>query len=108
MPQRPNTIKVDASSVQGDGAFVEWRRMTWGERREATAALAKDEADSITFVIDHIVAWNWVDAEGQPLPTPKVAEDFERLYDEEIQFLADMSRRAINGRLELTQEAEKN
>ena len=102
MPERPNTVKVDASSVQGEGAYVEWRRMTWGERREAMAAIANDKAKAIDFFFGHFAGWNWVDSDGNPLPLPETG------YEEEVKFLTDVSRRAITGELEYTPEAEKN
>ena len=108
MPERPNTVKVDASSVQGEGAYVEWRRMTWGERREARLMIAKSKDEAVPFIFDHLIAWNWVDAEGGPLPIPREPDDLEKLYDEEIVFLTDIGLRAIQGRMEFTLEAEKN
>lgn len=100
MPERPSTVRVDASSIQGKGAYLIWKRLTWGER--------KANYEPIELLIAHIVDWNWVDGDGNPLPLPKSQEDFEALYDEEIVFLADVGKKALQGRLEFTLEVEKN
>ena len=108
MSKRLSIVKIDASSVQGEGAYILWRRMTWGERREVANDIRADKVDVIAMLLDLLQDWNWVDADGEKLPLPQVADDLERLYDEEVSFLADVGRRAIEGRLEFTLDAEKN
>jgi hypothetical protein len=106
--RRPDTIKVDTSGVQGEGASIEWRRMTWGERKEYQQKAEKGELDPLRFILDHLVSWNWQDAEGKAIPLPQSETDLDALYDEEITFLAETARKALSGRLEFTPEAEKN
>ncbi|MFA6271163.1 MAG: hypothetical protein WC657_08220 [Candidatus Paceibacterota bacterium] len=108
MPERPNTIKVDASSIQGEGAYILWRRMTWGERKQVQQEAKDDKLDSIQLIVNHLAGWNWRDADGNDFPLPKTEADFEQMYDEEITFLASVARKAIDGRLEFTPEVEKN
>ena len=108
MSKRQSIVKIDASSVQGEGAYILWRRMTWGERREVAKDIREDKVDVIAMLLDLLQDWNWVDADGEKLPLPQVADDLEKLYDEEVSFLADVGRRAIEGRLEFTLDAEKN
>lgn len=106
--QRLSVVKVDASSVQGEGAYVYWKRMTWGERKAIMAEAQADKLDTTALILDHIAGWNWIDADGKPLPIPQSIEEMETLYEEEITFLASVATRALQGRLELTLEAEKN
>ena len=38
----------------------------------------------------HILAWNWVDDDGEPLPQPQEDSDvFDKLTDDEVAFLID-------------------
>jgi hypothetical protein len=106
--RRPDTVKVDASGVQGEDAYIEWRRMTWGERKSYQQAAEKGELDPLRLILDHLKGWNWQDAEGAAIPLPHSEGDLDALYDEEITFLAETARKALSGRLEFTLEAEKN
>lgn len=106
--RRPDTVKVDASSVQGEGAYIEWRRMTWGERKDYQAEAQAERLDPVQLILNQLAGWNWQDAQGNPLPLPQGEADLDKLYDEEITFLADTARKALSGRLEFTPEAEKN
>lgn len=105
---RPNTVKVDSASVQGEGSYILWRRMTWGERKAIQQSARDGEFGTLLMLTDHIAGWNWTDSDGNALPLPQGESDFEALYDEEISFLADVAVKALLGRLEFTLEAEKN
>lgn len=106
--ERKSSVKVDASTVQGEGAFVNWRRITWGERKALQQTAKDGELVPLQVLIDHLDSWNWVDNEGNPMPIPSKLDDLNNLYDEEIEFLAEVAAKALTGRLELTQETEKN
>lgn len=111
--KRPVTIKVDASGVQGEGAYVEWVRLTWGERKEALEKFRGKKGDALTkffleMLFSRMTGWNFVDREGNPLPVPQKEEDLEVLYEEEVNFLFDMVSKAVLGELFLTPEAAKN
>lgn len=94
MPERKNEQRVDAAAVQGAGAYVIVRPLTYGEakairRRAADLPEAEQSALSELLLIDKVVGWNWVDAAGQLLPLP--ASDpgvLERLTLEEVTFLS--------------------
>ena len=93
MPQRQGTRRVDASAVQGDGAYVIVRKMPYGlakeGRRLLEASASADVQDEFTLRMftDCVVEWNWVDDKGNPLPLPKDAGIAE-LTVEETSFLA--------------------
>lgn len=128
MPQRQGVVQVDASPVQGDGAWVRVRRMSYGQKQTATRLLAEacggrvprsraeaesqvaltteylTEQDAFTqqLLVESVMAWNWVDDAGQPLPLPSAEPAVVlRLTDDEVTFLAT----AIRGE---DAEAEKN
>jgi hypothetical protein len=108
MVARTSLVKVDTSKVQGEGAYILWRRITWGERKQIQQAAKDGTYESLRAIVDYLHDWNWVDGEGNPLPIPSTLDDLDKLYDEEIQFLAEVAAKALTGRLELTEETEKN
>lgn len=113
MPNRPNTVKVDSSGVQGEGSFVEFKRLTWGERQEIIKKIAELEGASyraftVEFMIDQLISWNWVDHEGNALPMPKNEVDLNNIYPEESEFLFNLAIRSIMGKLTITDNDLKN
>lgn len=90
---RRGVRRVDSSAVQGDGTWVDIKAMTWGEVK-AIRAEAKDADDEARIGMSddrlraQILDWNWVDFDGEPLPTP--LEDpsvIDALTDEEVGWL---------------------
>ena len=114
MSKRPTTIKVDASSVQGEGAYIIFKRLTWGERRDylkkyiALETPEERSKSSLQFLLDHLVDWNWVDEKGDPLPLPKNAKGEAALYEEEGNFLYKVCGDALDGKLEMSEADLKN
>ena len=102
MPKRSNTIRLDASSVQGEGAFVEFQRFTWGEeralRRDAQAAEDDETRINITSqaIVAHLKTWNWVWNDDQPMHLPTTTADLDMLLDAEMAFLADGLTKLLN------------
>lgn len=100
MPKRQSVRQIASPHVQGAGSWVRFRRLTYGESKAVRAEAqehANDETDdwaqsqSTRLLVEHVVAWNWLDDEDQPLPTP--AEDvtvIDRLTDEEVEFLTGL------------------
>lgn len=105
MPTRQSTRRHEAEAVQGDGAWVTMRRLTFAEGNQFRAARrkvndlpegdARDTAEAALYVAiyaDLVIGWNWVDDDGAPLPQP--SEDptvIGRLTDQELEFLADLA-----------------
>lgn len=113
MPKRPNTVKVDSSAIQGEGSFVEFRRLTWGERKDIIQKIGELQgAEYSTFIVEFMLGqlcnWNWVDKDGKPLPLPTDEDELNKLYPEESDFLVDLAVKAVAGRLELTDADLKN
>lgn len=93
-PRRKKEKRVDASKIQGKGAYVLVTPLKVAEtklaRLLADAPMEEKEAHSRTLITDHVVGWNWGDEEGNPLPIP--AEDdtvLDGMTVEEMDFLAE-------------------
>lgn len=116
MPKRKSVVTIDCDEVQGEDSWIKLRQLTFAEmrvllkelharrkkrRKEIKADLAEfgeesgvrpidpeELEDSVRLCLDHIVAWNWVDDDGNPLPQPgECPEVLEQLTNAEMQFL---------------------
>jgi hypothetical protein len=94
MPQRKNVRRIPSPGVQGDDSWIEVSRLTVGEARDADRFRTDGEGDSFHAVLElyqkHVVGWNWVDDDGEPLPLP--GDDpgvVEALTDLEFSFVGD-------------------
>jgi hypothetical protein len=92
MPQRKSVRTVDASEVQGEGAYVKVSAVKVKEIKELRAARTKDSLDSFQGGLDlvsaHVLEWNFVDDEGEPLPQPaEKPEVVDELTEEEATFI---------------------
>lgn len=100
MPKRKTVRRIDASEVQGEGAYVvvsgvkvrEIRKIRQDVASGKGSEEALDEFDlGLDLVRSHVLEWNFVDDLGKPLPSPK--EDpsvMEELTEEEATFLTNM------------------
>lgn len=75
MPQRKSVRKLDAREIQGEGAWVKVSAVKVGEIRKIRKLREKEEGDSFERSLDlaakHILSWNLVDDDGNPLPQPQ-------------------------------------
>ena len=55
-------VTVDSSPVQGEGSFVRFKRLTWGELEPLLSA------KNLDIALAMIDGWNWVDDDGNPIP----------------------------------------
>jgi hypothetical protein len=79
MPERQAaTFRASTEDVQGAGSWVELRKITYGTRRR----FQDGEVNALDIIADHLVAWNWVDGDGEPLPQPGDGGTLE-LWDDE-------------------------
>ena len=107
MPKRTSTRRVDSTEVQGEGSYVELRRPKGRDikaamRKDAETAdaeaLAKYDA-SLELLRGHVMGWNWVDDDGEPLPQPQDGPDvFDDLTIQEIQFLTEHLVEAVESK----------
>jgi hypothetical protein len=95
MPKRQRIVKVSTEEVQGSGSWAKVSKLTVREMRDAQNAMTSNPTDMEQFelglemVKDHVVEWNWVDDNGDPLPQPR--DDpavVELLSNDEISVLA--------------------
>ena len=83
MAKRIAYRRFETPDLQGEDSYVLLSGLKLGERREyIKASKVKDfdmiEAGSALFV-KHIVGWNWVDDDNNPLPLP--SDDPEVIND---------------------------
>ena len=92
MPERKNKLyrKVESDEVQGKGSWVKLKAPTLEDIRTQTFPGEGDNSAALDFganiVSRLVVAWNWVDDEGEPLPKP-TPEIVNGLPYAEIEFL---------------------
>jgi hypothetical protein len=97
MPERlyKRLKRVDASEVQGAGAFVDVRGFAWGELRSMLDG--RDDVGDLDILAAKIIGWNWVDDEGEPLAVPcEHPEVMRELTQEEIVFLLKAAKGGPN------------
>jgi len=75
MAKRVSVIKYNTDEVQGEGSFVVLSALKVKEIRELRQQGKKKGFDAfeggIQLLAQHVVDWDWVDDEGEPLPLPK-------------------------------------
>lgn len=106
MPKRQRTKRVPTLELMGEGSWIEVRKITVQqakELRKRTADLSEDELQDYSrdWIAEHVLAWNWVDDDGETLPLPSDDPSvLDQLTPDELAFIG----RAIGG----SQEARKN
>ncbi len=93
MVKRVSRRRVSTEEVQGEGSYV----VVTGVKVREIKALRKTAQDpnfdifvgGLKLLQEHIVEWNWVDDEGDPLLCPKDDPDvIDELTEEEATFLS--------------------
>jgi hypothetical protein len=59
------TLQIATPEIQGADSWVEVVPFLVGERLELPA-----KNDRMQLLAERVLAWNWVDQEGEPLPQP--------------------------------------
>ncbi len=112
MPERKTRLlRFDAAAVQGEGAYVEFRTLTWGELKELQVKLKQTDSGSDqqlaeveSVLLKHVAAWNWVDEAGQPMPVPTDLAGLHALTTSEMMFLSKQVRAFVAGPSETSAE----
>ena len=91
-PKRKRVRQIPSTEVQGEGSWVIVAMMTVAEIRESRKASKAKGADrfelSVAVLKSHVMEWNWVDDDGNPLPQPKDDPSvIDRLVEFETVFL---------------------
>jgi hypothetical protein len=100
MPKRQRTKRIDASPIQGEGAYVLIKSMTLKETQAFQAKLTplqNGSADPMEaerlgreFFAEYVVEWNLVDDDDNPLPSPHGNPDaLAELTVEEFRFITE-------------------
>lgn len=98
MPRRREDIRFETPDAQGEGSFVTVRQLLGVEAYEysdvSQAYKAKPSQETYWSMVEYVgrlvVAWNWVDGAGNPMPTPS----------EQISILRGLNVWEINGLLD--------
>lgn len=100
MPQRKSTLRVSCEPVQGEDSYVVLRRITLGEAKKFRTLDGTPDFDRMSFLAPHILDWNWVDDDGEPLPLPSTDSTvLDVLTDAEVAFLVNALRGPQEGEL---------
>jgi len=109
MSKRQCFYTANSTEVQGEGSWVQFRYMSLGESKAihnqhaSTADDMQKAKVGFDLLASHIVGWNWVDNNDQPLPLPKDDPSvMDQLLEPELEFL----QRAFS-RKEKEKEEEK-
>lgn len=96
MPKRlcNRTYRVPTPSIQGEGSWVEVLPITYAEGQPIPQLEGQSSRDYVDYLNEreaemleeHIVAWNWVDNDGNPYEG-KPSEHFRELFYMERAFL---------------------
>lgn len=106
MPYVRGLRKEDSDEVQGEGSYVVFRGLTYGQqkalRKKSGTDASQDTLEGLgeEALLATFVEWNWKDEQGAALPLPKVAADLEKLDSREAAWLF------AHFRMGMTTEAE--
>lgn len=97
MPKRKRIVRYPSDEIQGEGSWVLVALLTVAEMREVRKEQKAKDADmfelGVTLMKSHVKDWNWVDDEGEPMPSPKDQPGIvEGLSDPESGFLSECIR----------------
>jgi hypothetical protein len=80
----------------GEDSWVVLRHIKYARALEVMRLLEDEDLTDLeqeeimgAVVTEAVVAWNWVDEDGEPLKTPREGLELGDLYTHEIQFLVD-------------------
>lgn len=88
---------VDSDAVQGKGSWVKIKALRLKQMRRIRKQQAAEGEDFDNFeagldlLREHVADWNWVDDDGQRLPSPADDPDvLDDLTDQEVDFLTNL------------------
>lgn len=93
MPTRQRIHKYPSKEIQGEDSWVTCSLLTVRDQRMAKQAITagKDPAEvGVEIILEHVLEWNWVDDDGNPMPQLKDDPEYiENMTDAEITFLTE-------------------
>ena len=97
MPKRQSTRSVPSDAVQGENSYVKLRQVSYRLIMEAQSKkddknVTQQEGDEYAnrLLKEAVVEWNWVDDDGQPIPSPRDENfDLGDLLVNEVEFLLE-------------------
>jgi hypothetical protein len=93
--ERKSVRRIDTSEVHAEGSFVVVSGLKVKEIRALRKLSDSEDYDSfesgLQILRDHIVEWNWVDDDGEPLANPKDNPDvLDELTSGEVEYLSNV------------------
>lgn len=86
--------KVGSEKIQGEGSWVKVKSLRLKKMRDIRNQRGKEGDDfdafevGVDLLVDHLVDWNWVDDNDQPMAIPSDDPSvLDTLTDQEIEFL---------------------
>lgn len=81
--------RAETTDIQGEDSFVEFKSPRVGQIRDIQSAETGRDYDLLLDMLrSNIVAWNWSDDDGEPLPLPEEAVD--DLTADEVVYLVQL------------------
>jgi len=95
MPKRATVKRHETVEIQGEGSYVVVTGIKVRDIRKLREKVKDPDLDqfneSLLLVAGHIIEWNWVDDDEEPLPVPaKNPEVMDELTNEEAVFLTEL------------------
>jgi len=95
MPKRKSVRRFPCDDVQGEGSYIVLAAIKVKQVREMRKKAKDPEFDDfeggVALLAEHILSWNFVDDEGNPLPLPKDDPTvIDELTNEESEFIVDL------------------
>ena len=110
--RNPLIVTIQTPEAQGEGAWIKFKRLSWGERRQVRDDISELKGIDLdeyiwSFVFERLVDFSWQDADGKALAVPKSKDDIDDYTDEEIDCMLGAAGKAIRGELVFSDEEKK-
>lgn len=95
--RKTSCIRITTEDVQGEGSWAIVRKLNVREQRKFRKMFADKELTAFEIGVEvmkqNVIAWDWVDDDGEPLPQPKDhPEVIDLLTDAEVEVLGNAIR----------------
>lgn len=94
MVERLSKRRILSDAIQGEGSYVVITRLSVGDVKALRMQRKDSDIDpyeaNLSLIASHVLEWNWVDYDGNPLPNPQEnPEVVDTLSQDEADFLSD-------------------
>ena len=95
MAKRQSVFLVPSDEVQGEGSWIKLKAIKYGlSKRVAVELEGVSDAEKLEvnarLIAEHLLGWNWVDDNDEPLPVPSENPDvLDDLTSQELEFIGE-------------------